>query len=119
MIPMFDYGLVDWICFLTFNIGKPAVEAVLTGTRILIGLLRAKSVRNVRFRVVPLAVATPVVEYVSLRAYPRTNADITQGFVPRRDVYRNLPNRIEVRLRSFIENSLHVHHRLTRTMRDQ
>ena len=61
-----DHSLVDWIGFLTFNIGNPAVEAVPTGTRIFIGLLQAISVRNAGFQVVPLAVVPPAVKCVSL-----------------------------------------------------
>ena len=81
MIVTFDYSLVSWIRFLAFNIGNPAVEAGLTGTRILIGLLQSISVGNARFRVVPLAVVVPVVKYVSLHAPPYRDADITQGSV--------------------------------------
>jgi hypothetical protein len=59
-----NLSLVDWICFLTFNIGNPAVEAVPTGTRIFIGLLQAIAVRNAGFQVVPFAVVAPAVKYV-------------------------------------------------------
>lgn len=59
-----DLSLVDWIGFLIFNIGNPAVEAVPTGTRLFIGLLQAIAVRNAGFQVVPLAVVAPAVKYV-------------------------------------------------------
>jgi len=103
------YSLVDWIGFLVFNIGNPAVEAVPTGTRIFIGLLQAISVRNAGFQVVPLAVVAPAVKCVSLCYFPCQDADVTQGSVSCHDVHRHLSDRVEVRLRRFIEDPLHVH----------
>ena len=82
-----DYSLVDWIGFLTFNVGNAAVEAVPTGTRIFIGLLQAISVRHAGFQVVSLAVIAPAVKYVSLRASSRSDADVVQGSVASANVH--------------------------------
>ena len=119
VILTFDYSLVDWIGFLTLNIGNPAVEAVPTGTRIFIGLLQAISVRNAGFQVVPLAVVTPAVKCVPLCSSPCRDDDVNKGFVPRHDVHRHLPHRVEVRLRRSIEDPFHVHRRLTRAVFDR
>ena len=72
-----NLSLVDWIGFLTFNIGNPTVEAIPMGTRVFIGLLQAIAVRNAGFQVVPFAVVAPAVKYVLSRFFPRgdTNAE--------------------------------------------
>jgi Trk-type K+ transport system membrane component len=57
-------SLIDWVCFLVFNIGNPTVESVPTGTRVIIGLLQAVSVRNAGFQVVPLAAVAPALKSV-------------------------------------------------------
>ena len=49
-----------------FNIDNPIVEAVPTGTRVVIGLLQAISVRNAGFQVVPLAAVAPALKYAVL-----------------------------------------------------
>ena len=61
-----NFSLVDWIGFLTLNIGNPAVEALPLGTRMFVGLLQAIAVRNAGFQVFPLAVVAPAVKYVIL-----------------------------------------------------
>lgn len=65
-----NFSLVDWIGFLTLNIGNPVVEALPMGTRIFVGLLQAIAVRNAGFQVVPLAVVAPAVKYVLLCYFP-------------------------------------------------
>lgn len=47
MILTFNYNLVDWVGFLMFNVGNPAVEAAPMGARIFIGLLKAIAWLNV------------------------------------------------------------------------
>ena len=58
------YSLTDWVCFLVFNIGNSTVESVPAGTRVIIGLLQAVSVRNAGFQVVPLAAVAPALKFV-------------------------------------------------------
>jgi len=70
------FSLVDWIGFLAFNIGNPAVEAVPIGTRIFIGLLQAIAVRNAGFQVVPFAVVAPAVKYVIPCSFPHGDTDV-------------------------------------------
>lgn len=71
-----NFSLVDWIGFLTLNIGNPVVEAVPLGTRIFVGLLQAIAVRNAGFQVVPLAVVAPAVKYALLCYFPLEGTDV-------------------------------------------
>ena len=71
-----NFSLVDWIGFLAFNIGNPAVEAVPIGTRMFIGLLQAIAVRNAGFQVVPFAVVAPAVKYVIRCSFPRGDTNV-------------------------------------------
>ena len=86
------------MCFLTFNIDNSTVDAVPTGTRVIIGLLQAVSVRNAGFQVVPLAAVAPALKFVVLDIHMEVmRVNFCQGFVCRHDVYRSLPHSAEVR----------------------
>lgn len=61
--------MIDWVCFLVFNIGNPTVDSVPTGIRVINGLLQSVSVRSAGFQVVPLAAVAPALKFVSFGLY--------------------------------------------------
>lgn len=54
---------------MVFNIGNSTVESVPAGTRVIIGLLQAVSVRNAGFQVVPLAAVAAALKFVDFNFY--------------------------------------------------
>ena len=54
--------MTDWFFFLVLDIGRPAIEDIPVGVRVLLGLLQAAAVRVAGFGSVPVAALAPAVK---------------------------------------------------------
>lgn len=55
-------SITDWFFFLVLDIGNPAMTAIPTGVRVIIGVLQATAVRAAGFGTVALSSLAPAVK---------------------------------------------------------
>ncbi|KAF9528793.1 cation transport protein-domain-containing protein [Crepidotus variabilis] len=64
VICLLVFSIIEWVCFVTLNIGLPVYEALPTGHKIVEGLFQGLAARASGFAIVPLASLAPALQFL-------------------------------------------------------